>query len=651
MNLLKQTALILGLASLSLGGWTLFRDWKNKVSILFSALCFVVAVWALSFVAHATLVGRLSYDIHLFCNVLLVPLTLELMARIFMKERDGLSRAFFWGAAGGSTVLAFMISFSLAGSDSFRDAVLFWPALILGEYLHILWLELRQSPRLRRDSVSASKKIILYLGLGFTLAFCSFDHIPALGFVLPALGNLFFMLYLFFASQQIVPEKLFRLDALASRFFAVLTLSLMITGFFALLFPYISSSFPLFLLNSFLISFAVLALWGPLVTLFRFLGATLFSGRREEEVRETKELLIRIVGATDLADLVAAARGNFEKRFHVEMLEVRWIRDAGALPAEVGGYLQTLREEGSFPILYREILGREREQVLTRDRKTELDFLLGWLDFLKCDLVFPVFEEDRILGWIQIREARGEPISGFPGFDRAIEILSRLSEAAVRILKIDEARERDRLVLLGEMAAGLAHEVRNPLGAIRGAAALMNPQSEPWVRVIQEEVDRLNRLVSQFLDYARDPRENRERIDLSELVSRILEQHRPAVPPGIRFSFHRPERAVMVTVVPDSVRQVLINLVQNGIKAVDGARSPAIEVRVFSSGFSVRDNGVGMSEEILSRAEEPFFTSFRDGTGLGLSICRNLVRSDEGKMVLVSAPGQGTEVQVEYPHA
>lgn len=651
MNLLKQTALILGLASLSLGGWTLFRDWKNKVSILFSALCFVVAVWALSFVAHATLVGRLSYDIHLFCNVLLVPLTLELMGRIFMKDRDVLSRAVFWAATSGSAVLAFMISFSLAGSPSVRDAILFWPGLILGEYLHILWLELRQSPRLRRDSVSASKKVVLYLGLGFTLAFCSFDHIPGLGFVLPALGNMFFMLYLFFASQQIVPEKLFRLEALASRFFAVLTLSLMITGFFALLFPYISSSFPLFLLNSFLISFAVLALWGPLVTLFRFLGTTLFSGRREEAARDTKELLIRIAGATDLAELVLAARASFEKRFHVERLEVRWVGDAGAPPREVAGYLQTLREEGISPILYREILGREREQVLTRDRKTELDFLLGFLDFLGCDLMFPIFEGDFITGWIQIRESRGEPISGFPGFNQAIEILSKLSESAARILKIEEARERDRLVLLGEMAAGLAHEVRNPLGAIRGAAELMNPQAEPWVRVIQEEVDRLNRLVSQFLDYARDPREMREGIDLDELIARILEQIKPGVPAGIRFEYRRPEASVMVKVVPDSVRQVLINFIQNSIKALEGVQAPAIEVRVFATGFAVRDNGVGMTEETLSRAVEPFFTSFRNGTGLGLSICRKLVRSDEGKMIFVSSPGQGTEVQVEYPHA
>jgi signal transduction histidine kinase len=463
------------------------------------------------------------------------------------------------------------------------------------------------------------------------------------------------MLYLFFASQQIVPEKLFRLDALASRFFAVLTLSLMITGFFALLFPYISSSFPLFLLNSFLISFAVLALWGPLVTLFRFLGGALFLGRRQEAERDNSAVMIQIAGATDLTELTGTARGHFQRRFHVESLDLKWVSDIGSLPEEATRYLRTLRDEGITPILYREILGREREQVLTRDRKGELDFLLGYLDLLKCDLMFPIFEAGVITGWVQIREAQGEPISGFTGFNQAIEILSKLSEAAARILKIDEARERDRLILLGEMAAGLAHEVRNPLGSIRGAAELMNPQSEPWVRVIQEEVDRLNRLVSQFLDFARDPKEKRERIDLGNLVARILEQCRPGIPPEIQIEFERPEAPVWVSVVPDSVRQVMINLVQNSVKAIEGAsegsKAPRIRIVVGSSGFAVIDNGVGMTDETLAKALEPFFTSFKNGTGLGLSICRKLVRSDEGKMSLISRLGEGTEVQVEYPHA
>ena len=79
-----------------------------------------------------------------------------------------------------------------------------------------------------------------------------------------------------------------------------------------------------------------------------------------------------------------------------------------------------------------------------------------------------------------------------------------------RLTRVEEENEKDRLMLLGELAAGLAHEVRNPLGAIRGAAELIPDSKSPWAKVIQEEVSRLNRLVSQFLDFAQDPKDSRK---------------------------------------------------------------------------------------------------------------------------------------------
>ncbi|NDF15862.1 hypothetical protein EB061_11160, partial [bacterium] len=288
MNLLKQTALILALTGLSLGGWTLVRDWRNKVSILFSALCFCVAFWAMSFVAHATLFGRLSYDIHRFCNVILVPLALELIDRVFLRERDRLSRILFALSIAGAAILGLLVAFSLGNSLWVRQLVLFFPGLIFIEYLHIMVLDYTGSASIRVDSITPVKKLLLYLGLGLTLAFCSFDHIPAYGYVLPAVGNLLFTLYLFFTSQVIHPRSLLGIEALVSRFFAVLTLSLIITGFFALLYSYISSSFPLFLLNSFLISFAVLVLWSPLLTFFRYLARCL-STRSDEDGTRTIE--------------------------------------------------------------------------------------------------------------------------------------------------------------------------------------------------------------------------------------------------------------------------------------------------------------------------------------------------------------------------
>ena len=89
MNLLKQTALVLGLVSLSLGGWALFKNWRQKLAILYAILCFIVAAWALSFVTHATLGGRLSKDIHWFFNIWLAPIGVTIVSKILSGRTGG----------------------------------------------------------------------------------------------------------------------------------------------------------------------------------------------------------------------------------------------------------------------------------------------------------------------------------------------------------------------------------------------------------------------------------------------------------------------------------------------------------------------------------------------------------------------------------
>jgi signal transduction histidine kinase len=195
------------------------------------------------------------------------------------------------------------------------------------------------------------------------------------------------------------------------------------------------------------------------------------------------------------------------------------------------------------------------------------------------------------------------------------------------------------------MAAGLAHEVRNPLGAIRGAAELIDTES-PWAKVIQEEVNRLNRLVSQFLDFADAPKEKPEPVSLTDLAKTTVKHLQPMIPANVSFELNLTEEEIWVKAVPDHIQQVLINLVQNGLKAVESVAEPKLQVKVFRSGFSVRDNGVGMDEETVSRIFLPFFTSFKNGTGLGLSICQRLVHFNEGRISVTSSPGRGTEMTV-----
>lgn len=652
MELLKQTSLILGLAALTLGVWTLFRHWRNRISVLFSFLCFLVSVWALSFVSHATLFGRLSYDIHLFCNVLLAPTGVLLMSSFLVRKVDAISRFLFLASLAGGSVLCFLIAFSLGQGEIFRLATGFWPSFILVEYVHLLVLEARWIARGDAGHIPPGRKMVLYLGPIVSLAFCTFDHIPLMGTVIPSIGNLLFAVYLGFASQIINPRKLFGLDSLVSRFLAVLTLSLILTGFFALLYNTISRSFPLFLLNSFLISFAVLALWSPLVTFFRFMGRKIFP-RKQDEARETVDRFrILLSAVTSLEDLKEGLRQFFLKTYRAERVEITLDPSGIVLPETVEAYCLELREKGLPPVLHRVILEQERDALYTKEGRRSLELILEYLDAGGFDVVLPAHVSEKVVALIRIRLSSGHALSetGFFPFPGAPELIAELAEGTCRLARIGEARERERLMLLGEMAAGLAHEIRNPLGAIRGAADLLR-EPGPFVDVIRDETARLNRLVGQFLDFSRNPQDGRQWVDLCTLLPRAIQNTNFLVPPAIRLRFEGRELPVSVEVVPDSIQQVLSNLIQNSVKALEGVRDAEIIVRVEQQGFSVTDNGIGMSDSVRSRVLEPFFTSSVGGTGLGLSICERLIRFDRGWLKLESTPGQGTRVEVGYPDA
>ena len=217
-------------------------------------------------------------------------------------------------------------------------------------------------------------------------------------------------------------------------------------------------------------------------------------------------------------------------------------------------------------------------------------------------------------------------------------------------------KERDRLAALGSMAAGLAHEVKNPLGAIKGAAQLLeeggaggvdDPASREFVGIILEEVNRLDRVVGSFLDYARPHAGNPIPLDLNAAVRRTVQIVQSQVTDGgVDVILDLGEPLPRARIDPEQFRQVLINLVQNAIQAMDGrgritvttqlgrpgrARVPLLEGSVPASRrsvsdeveqsveVSVRDTGPGIAPKVLRNLFVPFFTTTKtQGTGLGL---------------------------------
>jgi signal transduction histidine kinase len=246
-------------------------------------------------------------------------------------------------------------------------------------------------------------------------------------------------------------------------------------------------------------------------------------------------------------------------------------------------------------------------------------------------------------------------------------------------------KERDRLAALGSMAAGLAHEVKNPLGAIKGAAQLLeelgaspdDPAAREFVGIILEEVNRLDRVVGSFLDYARPHAGNPVPLDLNAAVRRTVQIVSSQITDGaIDVHLELAEPLPRTSIDPEKFRQVLMNLLQNAIQAMDGRGKITVSTAVRRSArariahppadppsrrslsddtelleVSVRDTGPGISPKVLRNLFIPFFTTKSEGTGLGLAISQSIVQNAGGTIEVHSQPGEGTTFTILLPSA
>lgn len=244
------------------------------------------------------------------------------------------------------------------------------------------------------------------------------------------------------------------------------------------------------------------------------------------------------------------------------------------------------------------------------------------------------------------------------------ESYRKLQHQADMIIQIEEQlRRAERFSTLGELSAVLAHEIRNPLGAIRGTAEILRDDFAPgdkkyeFLEILLKETDRLNRVVEEFLGLGRSHQVARESFDLmAELREVVAMTTTEAADRGVRL---RLEGVGLPAVQGDreKLRQVFLNIILNGIQATHGegcvtVRATCQPAEGDSSGAIVLqfvDNGEGMDAERLGRIFQPFYTTKQGGTGLGLAIAQKIVESHGGNIEVTSMTGQGTTFTVRLP--
>jgi two-component system sensor histidine kinase PilS (NtrC family) len=247
-----------------------------------------------------------------------------------------------------------------------------------------------------------------------------------------------------------------------------------------------------------------------------------------------------------------------------------------------------------------------------------------------------------------LRSAAGETL----GLIAACEDLSALRDMEARM------RHADRLASLGRMAANVAHEIRNPLASMTGAiealgtgSPLTSTQRDTLTDVVLRESTRLNRIVEDFLSYARPSPLARERVDVAALVDEVLMllEHRP-LPPGIKLvrDFEAP---LWAHGDPNALRQVFWNLALNAVQAMPAGGELTITATREPDRLRLRvtDTGDGIASEHVDHIFEPFFSTKTEGSGLGLALVHRIIEDHGGALDVHSTPGAGTTFTVSLP--
>jgi signal transduction histidine kinase len=681
LSIQPVSALVAAIVSFAIGGSVLLREPRRRAHVLFATFTFNIALWSfLSFVAK-----NASAPFFTWASLLVavsLPATGQRFFQAFLGDEAGpppLSRTTVVGAGLLYTVLGFS-KFIEPVHDNVWFRVAFLLYVFAGLYLSVFYLYRRY--RLTPSRVEKTRLLYLVVGGFATVTSALLETIPH-G---PSFGSVFIIIYLYFLSQNLVRYRLLDLNELLGRMVVLGTLVFILALIYGVLVRWVHPEEQgLFFFNTLLASATIVLLIDPLRG--RVEGAInrwMFQEKYELS-RRIETLRTDLAGVIDMRVLVPRVLSSLEDSRRITHASI-YLADPDGSGYELAGHVGPKPEARFDAITHRAFFerlrrggvisleGLEREiaarRTVSADEQESLQLMLKTLEQMNGSVALGFSGEDQLLGALIIRDERlreaysSEEIELFRGVATSIGITLQNSQVYERM------KERDRLAALGQMAAGLAHEIRNPLGSIKGAAQFLQPSvaapaapahgnTKEFLDIIVEEVNRLNKIVSQFLDYARPYRGEQKQLEVTDVLKKTLQlvakEHGSNVDINTSFA----DRLPPVRADAEQLLQVFLNLSLNALQAMPhggrlvistslrratrrGAAAAFIEIRF-------RDTGVGIPPGDIKNLFIPFFTTKEKGTGLGLPISQRIIENHGGTIEVRSQPGEGAVFTVLLP--
>jgi two-component system, sporulation sensor kinase A len=314
--------------------------------------------------------------------------------------------------------------------------------------------------------------------------------------------------------------------------------------------------------------------------------------------------------------------------------------------------------EAIFGYTEEEMLGESLEILIPEDLRQEkelekISHIARMEGYLRSYQTRRVTKDGQTIDVIFTRTAIRDNLDNLVGYS------SVLKDVTEQRLIERHLAQMEKLSAIGELSAGLAHEIKNPLAGIKGAIEIIRDglaEENPHRSILAEvlaEVSRIDRIVMSLLSYAKPKKPDFVRVDITRLLRDVVSfLENLADGKGIRFRLHFPPDLPWLTADENDFKQLFMNLILNSIEALQDGGEVVVSAELLPDAklrMVISDNGPGIAPEYLERVFRPFFTTKAQGTGLGLATCKRIVSDYGGEIHAVSNPGAGTSFLIELP--
>ncbi|HEX4382267.1 MAG TPA: ATP-binding protein [Myxococcales bacterium] len=702
MDARTQSALLAAIVCLALALAMLLRPGRTRLWTAFALLNISLATYEMGDFLFGVLLGR-PWPLRL---TLAAAGFIPVAVLGFIVEFQGESA----GRAGGLRKMATVTGFLTAAVAVSPLSMIPWVRVLAAGFV---FLQLTTAvsllyARMRRAASRTERTRLFYLWVGAALCVgLTFGEllIRLAGWPPPPFANVALVTYLYFLSQTIQRHRLLDLNELLGKIVVLASVGLVLAGIYGLLVRWTGSgSVGLFLFNTVVASFVILILFEPLKAKVEEKVQAILFAERFQFVQSLAALRHRMAGIIDVRELATLVLDGVYETRRVTHASIYLLADDGLgyrrldfrgpaptpyIDAATVRALVSSAQDGQKAQLVELVERRlaELRQLLPEsqteggalaDERSRLSEIGAAMAAMRAGVAIPLIASQRVVGYLCLLDDRVPEAFASDELAGMLEIGDQAAITIENSRLYEKMKERDRLAALGEMAAGLAHEIRNPLGAIKGAAQYLDPAGlqagdAEILNIIVEEVNRLDGVVAQFLDYSRPfptPASGKfQPTDLNDVLWKTMKLIESDLPKNVAAELDLTPGLPAISADAEQLKQVFINLALNAVQAMpDGgrlvvrSRRPHAPIELGLSESTPRysadqvevrfaDTGAGIPEESLDRIFIPFYTTKTKGTGLGLAISQRIVKGHGGTIEVQSRVGEGTEFILRFPSA